>query len=43
MAQAERKSNPAYAHDKWVYESGKRAQHDMWLTLLSGEPPKQEG
>ena len=24
-----------------IYASGKRAQHEMWLALLTGQPPKE--
>ena len=31
----------AKAHATWVYQSGRRDQHDNWLTLLTGHSVKE--
>jgi hypothetical protein len=29
------------ARAEWIFSSGKKQQHDMWLALLTGKPPKE--
>ena len=31
----------AKAHATWVYQSGRRDQHDYWLALLTGQATKE--
>lgn len=30
------------ARAKWIYQSGRKDQHEAWLHLLTGEAPKGE-
>ena len=33
---------PETARSRFIYQSGQSAQHDQWLTALSGKPTSQQ-